>query len=349
MAKEKTAADQQVNEKKAGDKALREEKAARKPQAVPPGKVRRSGRPAQPVLRKDPTKALFEAAQRLAKQVGVDAVFVHTQTLRGNPSLLQTFHGGPDVVLVVKGEEDGRTYRGLTKKVVRVPDVNLGRMDQVKLAVVMGITDRVITIGDRILCLVGRVTRHTADTMVVLDVGDEFETMNIHEQSPGTQEVDPKVFEATLTMALELANEGRDGRPIGAIFVLGGFQEVLRYSRQMIINPFQGHPESTRNILDPSLRETVKGFSSLDGAIVIRKDGVLVAAGRHLNAAYNGDALPPGLGARHAAAAAITAVTKSLALTVSESTGTVTVFRGGKVMMALERFRQAPSLAESQD
>jgi DNA integrity scanning protein DisA with diadenylate cyclase activity len=66
-----------------------------------------------------------------------------------------------------------------------------------------------------------------------------------------------------------------------------------------------------------------------------------------LNAAYDGDTLPPGLGSRHAAAAAITAVTRALALTISESTGTVTIFRDGKVMMALERFRQAAGLVEA--
>lgn len=49
--------------------------------------------------------------------------------------------------------------------------------------------------------------------------------------------------------------------------------------------------------------------------------------------------LPQGLGARHSAAAAITAVTDSFAITVSESTGTVTVFRGGKIVTELEKPR----------
>ncbi len=347
MVKEKAATDRQADEKQAGAKGGREEKARRKSSAAPSGKARRTVRSHRPATRKEPTKPLFESAHRLAKQLDVSAVFVYARALQGKPELLKCLEGGPDVVLVLKGDEDGKTYRSLTKKIIRVPDVELSRMDQVKLAVVIALTERLLDIGDRILCLVGRVNRQTADTMVVLDVGDEFETMNIHSQMAGGKDVDSKVFEATLTMALELANEGREARPIGSIFVIGDYKEVMRYSRQMIINPFQGHPESNRNILDPTLRETMKGFSSLDGAFVIRKDGVLVAAGRHLNAAYDGDALPPGLGARHAAAAAITAVTKALALTISESTGTVTVFRGGKIMMILERFRQAPSLAEA--
>lgn len=347
MPKEKALTKNSSESKKSGEKITRSGKSARKAAAPPSGKLRRADKVAPPSPRKEPTKPLFDAASRLAKQLDIGAVFVYAQNLTTNPEFLQVFPNETTPILVVKNDEEEEACRGFAKNVIRVPDVNLSRMDQVKLAVVIGLTEGVLGVGDRILCLVGRVDRAIADTLVLLDVGEEFETMNMHGQLVGTQEIDSKVFEATLTMALEMANEGREGYPIGTIFVIGDIQEVLRYSRQMIINPFQGHPESKRNIMDPKLRETVKGFSSLDGALVIRKDGVLVAAGRHLNAAYDGDALPPGLGARHAAAAAITAVTQALALTISASTGTVTIFREGKVIMTLERFRPAPSLTDA--
>ena len=347
MRRDKVLAKNPSESKKAGEKSARSGKGARKAAAAPSGKSRRTDKGTPPSPRKETTKPLFDAASRLAKQLDIEVVFVYAQNLTSTPELLQVFPNGTTPILVVKNDEEEESCRRFTKKVIRVPDVNLSRMDQVKLAVVIGLTEGVLDVGDRILCLVGRVNRTIADTLVLLDVGEEFETMNLHGRLASTEEIDSKVFEATLTMALELANEGREGHPIGTIFVIGDNPEVLRYSRQMIINPFLGHPESERNIMDPKLRETVKGFSSLDGALVIRKDGVLVAAGRHLNAAYDGDALPPGLGARHAAAAAITAVTQALALTISASTGTVTIFREGKVIMTLERFRPAPSLTDA--
>ena len=46
--------------------------------------------------------------------------------------------------------------------------------------------------------------------------------------------------------------------------------------------------------------------------------------------------VPSGLGARHAAAAGITANTKSIALTVSESDGTVRVWRAGRLVASFE-------------
>ena len=47
--------------------------------------------------------------------------------------------------------------------------------------------------------------------------------------------------------------------------------------------------------------------------------------------------LPQGLGARHHAAAGITAVTEAIAITVSESTGTVTIFRHGLIVTEIEK------------
>jgi diadenylate cyclase len=47
--------------------------------------------------------------------------------------------------------------------------------------------------------------------------------------------------------------------------------------------------------------------------------------------------LTSGLGARHAAAAALTAITSALAVVVSQSTGTMSLFKAGGLVMALER------------
>jgi hypothetical protein len=49
--------------------------------------------------------------------------------------------------------------------------------------------------------------------------------------------------------------------------------------------------------------------------------------------------LPRGLGARHHAAAAITAVTDSIAVTVSESTGSITIFRAGRIVTEIQKPR----------
>ena len=125
---------------------------------------------------------------------------------------------------------------------------------------------------------------------------------------------------------------------MGATFVLGDHDKVMQFSRQTIFNPFQGYPAEERNVLNPQLRETLKEFSALDGAFVIREDGEVTSAGRHLNAALESTVdLPQGLGSRHVAAAGITSVTEAVAIVISESTGDVRIFKDGAIFLEIEK------------
>jgi DNA integrity scanning protein DisA with diadenylate cyclase activity len=158
-------------------------------------------------------------------------------------------------------------------------------------------------------------------------------------------DVRPEVFERILTLATQLAAEGREGRPVGVLFVLGDSDRVLAQSRRLVLNPFKGYPESERNLLDPDLEETIKEFAALDGAFIIRGDGVVLTAGAQLMPTVPHARLPGGLGTRHAAAAGITASTEAVALCVSQSTGTLSVFMAGKLVTDLHRPSNGNQLA----
>ena len=140
-----------------------------------------------------------------------------------------------------------------------------------------------------------------------------------------------------LSLAIELALEGREGQRVGAVFVIGDSGRVLRRVQQLVLNPFHGFSHQLRNILDPSLAETIKEFAALDGAFIVHADGTALRAGAYLIPESHATDLPGGLGARHQAASAITAQTRAMAITVSQSTGTVSVFQNGSMVLALER------------
>ncbi len=66
-------------------------------------------------------------------------------------------------------------------------------------------------------------------------------------------------------------------------------------------------------------------------------DGSIRSASTYLIPRCHVTDLVGGLGARHQAAAAITTETQAIAVTVSQSTGTVTLFQDGNVVLTLER------------
>lgn len=63
---------------------------------------------------------------------------------------------------------------------------------------------------------------------------------------------------------------------------------------------------------------------------ILRGDGILMSAGTFISGDPQAEELQSGLGARHAAALGITAVTEALAIVISESTRKVSIFHGGK-------------------
>jgi len=132
-------------------------------------------------------------------------------------------------------------------------------------------------------------------------------------------EYDPDVVESLINLAVEIAREGREGKRIGTLFTLGDENEVLARSRPLILDPLLGHPESSRHITNLNLRGTIKELAQLDGGFIVSHDGIVLSACRYLDAVAAEVDVPLGLGSRHIAAANMSAVTKAVAIVVSES------------------------------
>jgi diadenylate cyclase len=139
-----------------------------------------------------------------------------------------------------------------------------------------------------------------------------------------------EVLEPLIELAVEIAREGREGRRIGTLFMLGDHQAVLTRSRPLILDPLYGHSAERLSITDPDLRGTIKELSQLDGAFIVSEDGIFVSACRYLDAPGAEVDMPLGLGSRHLAAANMSSVTTAVGIVVSES-ATVRVFCHGKL------------------
>ena len=145
------------------------------------------------------------------------------------------------------------------------------------------------------------------------------------------RQVNTSVLKQVVSLAVEIAREGREGRKIGTLFVVGDSGEVVRRSKPMILDPLQGHPDEDKYIEDPNMRETVKELAQLDGAFVVSNAGVVLSAARYIDAASDSLNLPLGLGSRHMAGASISQQTDAVAVVVSESS-MVRMFDDGELV-----------------
>jgi DNA integrity scanning protein DisA with diadenylate cyclase activity len=286
---------------------------------------------------KSVNKTMIESAIKLAREVKAGCVLLCVDVKNELAELPEDVKTSVHFILVTREDEDIPESLAKYSEKLDIPNVNLNRVGKIKIAIAKGIVSGLFKKGDKIICLSGVPKFGYADSIFLIDVGKEFEILTSDFIHDVVEAVQPEVFNAVLNIACELAAQGRENRKVGTIFVLGDDEKVLQLSRQMIMNPFSGYSEDERNILNPELEETIKEFSAIDGAFVIKSNGVIVTAGRHLSAALESKDFPSGLGSRHIAAAGITNVTRAVAMVVSESSGNVSVFKNGKLFVTIEK------------
>jgi diadenylate cyclase len=221
---------------------------------------------------------------------------------------------------------------------VVIPPYQYSRIERIKVALVACRSEGLVRDGDSIVALAGMAQDKSLDTLIRVRIGAEQEEERVRVDAIGlAPEFSSQVVEALIHAATEIGAQGYEGHPVGTILVVGDATAVMEKSRQLTLNPFQGVSEADRNCLDPTIRDAVKTFAVLDGAFVVREDGVVLAAGRYLQSVSTDTKVPMGLGARHTAAAAVTRETRAIAITVSQTSGTVRVFKEGEIVLELHQ------------
>ncbi|MCU0793556.1 MAG: diadenylate cyclase [Opitutaceae bacterium] len=288
-------------------------------------------------------RLMIREADRVARGAGCRAIMVFGDTFVGGIEPGAWFPK-TKTILVTRNhiDLDDESDADRAVQVIQVRSFSSQRMAQLRAAVFVALSRGLIAFSDRLCCVGGLAGSNQFDTVVILDVEREFHTLLGGQTDLLPDDVKPEVLERVIAIAMELGVEGREGKPVGCLFVVGDTAHVERLTKPLVLNPFYGYKEEDRNILNPFMDETVKEFSSIDGAFVIRGDGVVASAGSLLQAADTDHALPSGLGSRHAAAAAVSVATDCVSIVVSSSTGQVTLFRRG-VMLPLTERKLTPS------
>ena len=119
----------------------------------------------------------------------------------------------------------------------------------------VGLTRGIVTFNDRICCVGGMAGSNQFDTIVVVDVEKEFQTLLTGSADLLPADVKPEVLERVIAIATELTVEGREGRPVGSLFVVGDSEKVAQTTKPLVLNPFYGYKEEDRNILNPRSEE----------------------------------------------------------------------------------------------
>lgn len=222
---------------------------------------------------------------------------------------------------------------------VEVEATDAAITERIALALIEAVANDLLSAGDRVAVIYSGFEAETLDTLTVVRLGEHLERLSSRDLRALETSVPFETLKAVVDVAVEIGREGREGKNVGTLIVVGDVRNVLGRSRTLGFDPFKGYRRKERNLRDPRVREAIKEIAQMDGAFVVARDGTVEAACRIIDAPNTGLTLPKGLGTRHWAAAAITNVTNALAVVVSQSTGTVRLFQTGDVILRIAPMR----------
>jgi len=272
----------------------------------------------------------------VAKATQVDGIICITET----GLLAQHLYRLSDDFRVIATTTNSKTYDTLTKaglEVIHLPLHTADKYTQIRHAISVVLQSSSISIGDLVICAIGHDVYQEGGNLVVLtEMEAGIEKLAVSDLLKLTDGIRPILLEVAVAVACKIGRAARRGTRLGAIFMLGDSLKVLEGSKQLIPNPFQGHDDTRRRLTNPEIHHAVLELSKLDGAFVIRGDGFIQTAGTFLASIDIEIELPPGLGARHFAAAAVTKRTAATAVVVSATDGDVRAFSGGKMVLQMD-------------
>ncbi|MDP6038023.1 MAG: diadenylate cyclase [Candidatus Latescibacteria bacterium] len=290
---------------------------------------------------KNHTQALLTMATNLAHDIRADMILLVADSGIGRAAV-QTLNTVCQTLVVTrsKGFLAGIEETGVQRLSYDYGLDDASHFERVRQCIILGMEGGYIRRGNRLVCLARMIAPRGVDAMMVVNTNMGFEGYDPIKIAALAGDMPLEVVKTALDLAVDIGQEGREGEPVGTLFVVGDSERVLHHSRSMTFDPFRGYSEREKNISNPDIHEGVKEVALMDGAFIIQEDGVILSGGRYISADVQGLVLPKGLGARHVAAASITKTTRAIALAVSESTGTVRAFKRGEIVLQLNPHRR---------
>ena len=146
-----------------------------------------------------------------------------------------------------------------------------------------------------------------------------------------------EIVQMILRLSMDIVKRGNEGRPTGALFVIGDTYNVKKYIIQRIANPVSSLQKGEKNILDEDNFETIREFATMDGATIIDNSGYVISCGAYIKNLVFDNWMANGKGGRHLAAQSITKLTKAIGFVVS-SEGIIRVYKDGKEVYEITNF-----------
>lgn len=280
---------------------------------------------------------MLETAGTLALQTGADALLVLLDGQTDWEKLRQAIPANITQVIVAADlEEDlqGAETRGLLPLPLNKEKSPL--LERLQNALLEAVADGFLKANGDVIAVYSGFEYQKIDSISHIRLDDRLRRLTSRDLQRLESSVPLKSLKTVIDLASQIGREGREGKKVGTIFVVGDTRRVLQHCKDSGFDPLRGYKREMRNLFDAKVREDIKEIAQMDGAFVVSPDGIIEKSRQIIEVSHADLTLSKGLGARHWAGAAISQITKAIGIVVSQSTGTVRLFQNGETVLRIE-------------
>ncbi len=284
--------------------------------------------------------SVFDAALKLSKTSTADALLVVLE--RGTDWKRLKKKSASQILIVATTDEvihESATEAELNSILLENPESTV--QNQLTQAVLTSVAQEIVRPGSTIVAVYSGFDTEEIDTVSVLKLTERLGRLTARDLRKLETKVPLETLKTVVDLAVSIGRDGREGKAIGTMFVVGDHRKVMDESRPGCFDMIKGYPRKERSILDSKVREGLKELAQLDGMFVVSADGTVEGCARIIDTTPVEITMTKGLGSRHFAGAAISKNTKAIAVVVSQSNGTVRIFQNGEVVLRIEPMQRA--------
>ena len=296
-----------------------------------------------PANKKEKTFFSFvDSGIKLSKASDADAVLILLDRAVDWAKLKKKSSNSGSIILVASANND--VYEPAQEAdiaTIRLDMPESSVQDRLTQAVLEGVAAEHVSPGSNVVAVYSSFDAENIDTLSVLKLTERLVRLTARDLRKLETKVPLDTLKIVVDLAVDIGKDGREGKPIGTMFIVGDHRKVTEQSRPGGFDAMKGYTRKERNLVDPKVREGIKELAQLDGMFVVAADGTVESCARIIDTPPVELTMTTGLGSRHFSGAAISKNTKAIAVVVSQSSGTVRIFQNGEVVLRIEPMQRA--------
>ncbi len=286
--------------------------------------------------------SVVEAAGNLALAVNADAMLFLVDGAIDWERLRELVPPEVTKILVAADlEEDVEAASGFGLIPITLNKEDAPLLERLQHALLEGVADEHLAGQSEVVAVYCGFEANRMDSISIIKLDERMRRFTSRDLQRLETAVPLNNLKVVIDLAVQIGREGREGKKVGTLFVIGDTRKVLTHCKDSGFDPLKGYSRKNRTLHDPRVREDIKEIAQMDGGFIVSPDGVVERSRQIIEVLHENLQLSKGLGSRHWAAAAISQRTKAIAIVVSQSSGTVRVFQNGLLVLRIEPMDQA--------